>query len=267
LNSKKGKPREQVISLSISIGSYKSFVEAIIEVSKLKESSYVCVANAHMTIEAYWDPHFAHVVNSADFVTPDGMPLVKALKLLYGIKQDRIAGMDLMPDLLIEAEKNELGVYFYGGSDEMLSKTKEYLEINYPKLKNHYFYSPPFRPLTIEEEQDVVNMINESAAHIVFVALGCPKQEKWMSSMKGKVNACMLGIGGALPVMIGMQKRAPMWMQKLSLEWVFRLYQEPKRLFKRYFVTNSLFLWLFLKEWISKKYDKLFNRSKIKLNK
>lgn len=203
-----------------------------------------------MTIEAHWDKSFAELVNHADLVTPDGMPLAKAVNLLYGQKQDRVAGMDLLPDLLKEAEDKNLNVFFYGGTEDMLAKTKEYVSKNYPALVNHEYYSPPFRPLTNDEEIAVINLINATNAHLVFVALGCPKQERWMASMKGKINACMLGIGGALPVMIGMQKRAPLWMQKTSLEWLYRLIQEPKRLFKRYFVTNSLFVYLLFRQFI-----------------
>jgi N-acetylglucosaminyldiphosphoundecaprenol N-acetyl-beta-D-mannosaminyltransferase len=196
-----------------------------------------------MCIEAKRDKKFTEIVNNADLVTPDGMPLVWALKLLYGIKQERVSGMDLLPKLLNEAEKKDLKVFFYGGSENMLSKTKEYVSSHYPDLKYHNYLSPPFRELTLEEMEEHANIINDVAANLVFVALGCPKQEKWMAAMKEKVNACMVGIGGALPVMIGMQKRAPLWMQKFGLEWLFRLTQEPKRLFKRYLITNSLFLY------------------------
>jgi N-acetylglucosaminyldiphosphoundecaprenol N-acetyl-beta-D-mannosaminyltransferase len=204
-----------------------------------------------MNIEAHWDTKFASMVNGADLVTPDGMPLAKAMKLLYGIKQERVAGMDLLPDLLLKAQEEQLGVFFYGGTDEMLQHTKEYILKLYPQLSKHEYLSPPFRLLTEEEEAGIIAKINNSGAHLVFVALGCPKQEKWMASMKGKINSCMIGIGGALPVMIGMQKRAPKWMQKMSLEWVFRLYQEPKRLFKRYLITNSLFIILLIKDLIN----------------
>ena len=201
-----------------------------------------------MTIEAHWDKRLAAMVNEADLVTPDGMPLVKAVHLLYKVKQERVAGMDILPDLIKETEKQDLSIFFYGGTQEMLDRTKEYVETNYPLLKNHQYFSPPFRPLTEEEEQEVVKRINNSGANLVFVALGCPKQEKWMASMKGKIHACMIGVGGALPVVIGMQRRAPMWMQKTSTEWLFRLILEPRRLFKRYFTTNSIFIVLFLKE-------------------
>jgi N-acetylglucosaminyldiphosphoundecaprenol N-acetyl-beta-D-mannosaminyltransferase len=222
---------KQIISLFISTGLYDSFIHRIIELARKKQSSYVCVANVHMTIEAYWDSKFADMVNDADLVTPDGMPLAKAMKLLYGLRQDRVAGMDLLPDLLEKAEKENLGVFFYGGTDEMLQKTKAFVQATYPDLKEQAYYSPPFRALTAEEEVSVIQQINNSGAQLVFVALGCPKQEKWMAGMKGKINACMLGIGGALPVMIGMQKRAPQWMQKLSLEWLVPFNSRTKTTF------------------------------------
>lgn len=240
--------KRKVVALDISIGSYGRFIQEIINLARNNISSMVCVSNVHMNIEGYWDKEFALMVSGAEIITPDGMPIVKALNAIYKIKQCRVAGMDLMPDLIKRAEQEGLGVYFYGGSKEMIRRTESFVLQNYPNLKNTGFYSPPFRPLTRSEEFEVIEKINQSRAHILFVALGCPKQEKWMASMKGKINACMIGVGGALPVMIGMQKRAPRWMQKLSFEWLYRLIQEPRRLFKRYLVTNTIFVFLFLKQ-------------------
>lgn len=247
----------QVLYINVNLGSYTHFVESILLFAEKRISSYLCVANVHMCIEAYQDKAFAEVVNGADMVTPDGMPLVKALKWLYGIKQDRVAGMDLLPDLLREAEIKDISVFFYGGTQDILVKTADYCRKYYPSLRLAGLLSPPFRELTITEKDDYINQINNSGAGFVFVALGCPKQEKWMAAMKGKVHACMVGIGGALPVMIGLQKRAPKWMQEASLEWLYRFMQEPKRLFKRYLVTNSLFICLI----ISEKWRLLFMRN------
>ena len=129
----------------------------------------------------------------------------------------------------------------------MLAKTHDSLKQKYPHLSIAGFYSPPFRQLTNIEEEEICNKINSSNPNLIFVVLGCPKQERWMASMKGKLNAVMIGIGGALPVFVGMQKRAPKWMQDYGLEWLFRFIQEPKRLWKRYMVTNSLFLYLIIK--------------------
>jgi N-acetylglucosaminyldiphosphoundecaprenol N-acetyl-beta-D-mannosaminyltransferase len=247
---------KKVVTLYLTQARYVFFVQRIVELAKVNQSSYICVANVHMTIEAYWDPKFAEAVNDADLVTPDGMPLAKAMRLLYGISQERVAGMDLLPDLLEEAEKKNLSLFFYGGTKEMLDKTQEYVQSNYPLLKSHEYFSPPFRNLNEEEESEIIQRINDFGANLVFVVLGCPKQEKWMASMKGRINSCMVGIGGALPVMIGMQKRAPRWMQKMSLEWLYRLAQEPRRLFKRYLMTNSLFLFLIVKQFFHLKFTK-----------
>ena len=249
--------KKRIVSLQISTGKYREFVAEIINLAKKKNSSSVCVSNVHMNIEGHWDKEFASIVSSSDLITPDGMPIAKALFLIYGIKQERVAGMDLLPDLLREAENKRLSVFFYGGTQKMLDNTKEYVLENFPKLTEHHYLSPPFRPLNIQEEREIIDKINSCNANLVFVALGCPKQEKWMASMKGKINACMIGIGGALPVMIGMQKRAPRWMQKMSLEWFYRLIQEPRRLFKRYFLTNTLFIFLLIKQLIA---VRIFNR-------
>jgi N-acetylglucosaminyldiphosphoundecaprenol N-acetyl-beta-D-mannosaminyltransferase len=242
--------KKPFINLQINRGRYRDFIVTIIQLAKKRQTSYVCVANVHMLVEAYNDQAFAHILNCADVVTPDGMPLAIGIKRLYGIHQDRVAGMDLLPDLLEVAQEEGLRVFFYGGTREMQCATENYVKGRYPRLKAAGFYSPPFRDLTLNEEKEIIEMINRSGANIVMVALGCPKQEKWMASMRGNINACMIGIGGALPVMIGMQTRAPRWMRNGSLEWLYRLYQEPGRLWKRYLYTNSLFLMLFTREWI-----------------
>lgn len=249
---------KRFINFSISTGKYASFLSYIMLLAKQGSSSTVCVANVHMFIEAYKDNNFLRVVNNADVVTPDGQPLTWGLKLLYGIKQDRVAGMDLLPDMLRLLSELAMPVYFYGGTDEVLEKTGTYLNERYASLKVAGLYSPPFRLLTEDEDEKIVCNINASGAKVVFVVLGCPKQEKWMAKMKGRINAVMIGIGGALPVLVGLQKRAPVWMQKSGLEWMYRLAQEPQRLFKRYAVTNALFIYVLLKEYI---HIKVFKKS------
>jgi len=246
--------KRRIISINVSTGSYKQFVTAIIDRAKSKVSSYVCVANVHMLLEAHSSRHFRKIVNSAFITTPDGMPLAKGFKALYNYHQERVDGMSLLPSLLNEAEKENISVFFYGGTQEMLNKAINYINVTTPNLKIAGVYSPPFRTLTDKEMEDMAETINNSGANLVFVVLGCPKQEIWMYNMKGKVNATMIGIGGALPVLVGDQKRAPIWMQKNSLEWLFRLHQEPRRLFKRYFKTNSQFLYLAAKANLKKRF-------------
>lgn len=260
--------KTNLMSISLTMGSYEDVLQNIITTAQAKTSCYTCVANVHMLVEACWDKSFAKVVNDAYIITPDGKPLTWALKLLHDKEQERVAGMDLLPDLLRISEKVELPVYFLGGTEEMLVKTQQYLQHHYPLLIIKGFYSPPFRTLTNVEKTDLIDNINESGAHLLFVSLGCPKQEKWMASMKGLINATMIGIGGALPVMIGLQTRAPKWMQNAGLEWVYRLGQEPKRLFKRYALTNSYFLYAMCKNYVyikmaSKKVDSLSNNKSL----
>ncbi len=244
--------KKRIISLDLSTGKYSDFLNKIKNLAQSKMSSYVCVANVHMLVEAYCNEAFKNVINSANLVTPDGMPLVYALKKKYNIIQDRVAGMDLLPDLIELCEREKLSIYFYGGSEVTINRVETYCKDRWPNINISGLCSPPFRELTEDENAIIVRDINNANPNIVFVALGCPKQEKWMNSMLGKIDAVMIGIGGALPVLIGEQSRCPNWMQKNSLEWLYRLYKEPRRLFKRYFYTNCLFIYLMLKEQLKK---------------
>jgi len=244
------KKSDTLVSFPVSTGTYTEMLNEIINRSYMGISSSVCIANVHMIVTAHQDDRFAPVIKRADLVTPDGLPLTWAMRLLLGIKQERVAGMDLLPDIISVAEAGDIPVFFYGGTDEILETARQYLTVRFPLLKIAGSYSPPFRSLTTEEENEIARSINQSGAKLVFVVLGCPKQEKWMDTMKNKLSAVMIGVGGALPVMVGMQRRAPVWMQKAGLEWFYRLCQEPKRLFKRYAVTNSLFILLVTKEYI-----------------
>ena len=241
-------PKRRIISINVSYGTYKQFVSAIIHQAIQRISCYVCLANVHMIIEAYRSLFFKNVVNRAFLVAPDGMPVAKSFRLIHRQSQERVDGMSLLPALLAEAEKHQLKVYFYGGTPAMLAKTAEYVNMTHPNLYVGGIYSPPFRELTAIEMDEIAENISVSGAHIIFVILGCPKQEKWMHAMQGKIDAIMIGVGGALPVLIGTQKRAPAWMQANSLEWLYRLKQEPRRLFLRYLKTNHLFFYLLVKE-------------------
>ena len=244
--------KKRVVSIDISIGKYQDFLKNLLSLSTEKNSSYVCISNVHMTIKAYLDKDFRAIVNNAEIATPDGMPLAKAIKFIYGISQDRVAGMDLIEDLFKECKKHDKSVFIYGSTDDTLEKVTSKVKNDFPNLKLTN-YSPPFRALSDNEKSNIITMINDCNPDFVFVALGCPKQEKWMAEHKDKINSCMIGLGGAVEVYAGVKDRAPLWMQKYSLEWLYRLAQDPKRLWKRYFVTNSLFIILFIKQYIIQK--------------
>ena len=242
-----------ILTSPISLGSFDECIKRILSLGKLHQSSFTCCANVHMVVEAYRDPSFEEVLAAADLVTADGMPIAKGIKMIYGIDQERVAGMDMFPELLAKSEEEGLSVFLFGDTNETLTMVREKALSQHPELRIVGTCSPPFRSLSAEEELEIVDAIKQSRAHIVFVALGCPKQERWMASHKGIVEASMVGIGNAYRTYLGIEQRAPKWMQKNSLEWLYRFIQNPRRLWKRYFRTNSLFILLILKNWLSER--------------
>jgi len=236
-----------ILDIFVSFGSFADFIDNIISLAIEEASSYICVCNVHMLIEAKKDKKFQQILNDADIVTPDGMPVAKALGYKYNYYQERVSGMDLMPVLIEECAKRNKSIYLYGSTKKVLNYISKKVNLEFPQLRIAY-KSPPFRTLTIKEEVEIINEINTFNPDFVFVALGCPKQEKWMAGHRGKINSCMIGLGGAFTVYSGLQQRAPKWMRYNSLEWLYRLLLEPRRLFGRYLITNILFFYYFCKE-------------------
>src|ERR1700688_1939201 len=181
--------KKQLVCIRFSLAPYQSFIDELISLAKEKRSSYACVAGVHIFYESYKATSYASIINNANIVTPDGVPITWALRWLYGIRQDRVAGMDLLPDLLASAEKHQVSVAFFGGTEELMKIAGEYLKKTYPNLLVAKMYSPPFRPLTSEENRDITKMFNDSDARMIFVVLGCPKQERWMDSQKDQIHA------------------------------------------------------------------------------
>ena len=174
---------------------------------------------------------------------PDGGPLSSVGRKRGFSNMKRTTGPDYMKEILKISAEEGFRHYFYGSTERTLNKLSKILEKRYPNVQVVGMYSPPFRPLTKEEDEEVIRMINESQADFVWIGLGAPKQERWMADHKGKVKGLMVGVGAAFDYEAGNIERAPMWMQKANLEWLYRLLQEPKRLFKRYFYTNTKFVW------------------------
>jgi len=193
-------------------------------------------------VTAGQDAAFGEVVANADMATPDGAPVAWMLRKLGFPTQQRINGPDLMWKYCAAAAGRDEPIFLYGNSTETLAELQNRLLVAFPALKVVGAYSPPFRPLTDEEDAHIVEVINDSGAGVVFVSLGCPKQEKWMAAHRGRINAVMIGVGAAFDYHAGTITRAPLWMQRAGLEWLHRLASEPGRLWKRYLVTNTLFV-------------------------
>lgn len=238
----------KVLRSNISVGTYQQFVEEIFLLVHYKHSSFVCFANVHMVVEAYKDLRFQQVLSKAAIVAPDGRPISLFLTHLEKQPQDRVCGMDMLPDLLKKAETLNKTVFFLGGTNQLLSLVVEKTRATYPALKISGHYSPPFKNLSQEENEYTNQVIRNASPDLVFVSLGCPKQEKWMAENSGKLGTCLLGVGQAFNTYAGIEKRLPKWMRNLSLEWLYRLYVEPGRLWKRYLFTNTYFIFLVFRE-------------------
>lgn len=233
-----------VVSSPVTALVFEQQIEVMLEWARKKLSKVVCVANVHMLMEAHLDDGFKSVLEAADMVTPDGMPLVWMMRLLGAKAQDRVAGLDIFHAVCHKAANEGVSIYLVGSTSEVLNEMKARLQKDFPNLEVAGLAPLPFRPLTEAEDQDLINEINDSGAGFAMVALGCPKQEKWMAEHKGKLNAVMIGLGGAFPVYAGLHKRAPKWIREMGFEWLYRLAQEPKRLWKRYGTTIPPFLLL-----------------------
>ena len=251
--------KKNIFNSVVSIGTYRAFIEEIISYAHSKIPSYVCFANVHMVVEAYHDKSFQKLINEADLVAPDGKPLSVFLKLSEGINQDRVCGMDILPDLLKQAEASGKSVYFYGSTEDLLETIQQKAKAEFPALKIVGCYAPPFRALSENEDEMITKKIQEAHPDLVFVSLGCPKQERWMAEHKNKLNACLLGLGQAFKVYAGVEKRLPKWMRNLSLEWVYRLCLEPGRLWKRYLYANTIFLLLAFRYLAIQFFEKHYN--------
>lgn len=204
---------------------------------------YITVANVHTTVTAFENAEYCRIQNSALMAIPDGGPLT-SIGHKRGFEQmGRTTGPSLMKEVFAISAEQGYRHYFYGSTDDTLVKLREKLEEKYPEIQIAGMYSPPFRAMTEQEDAEIIEQINEADADFVWVGLGAPKQEQWMAAHQGKINGLMLGVGAGFDYLADNIKRAPQWMQKHCLEWLYRLIQEPRRLFKRYFHTNVSFIW------------------------
>lgn len=204
--------------------------------------SYVCFSNVHTTVMAAENADYREILNGSAVTFPDGKPVAGKIWAQGYSEAERVAGPDLMAELFRRSQGTGKKHYFYGSTEKTLAALKERLAENYPFMEVAGMYSPPFRELTEEEDAEVVKRINDSGADFVWIGLGAPKQEKWMAAHQGRINGVMLGVGAGFDFHAGTVKRAPRILQKLGLEWLYRMFQDPKRLVKRYLVTNTKFI-------------------------
>lgn len=211
----------------------------------IKELSgdYLCVANVHTTVTAFEDKKYRAVQNGGIMAIPDGGPLSSVGRKRGHKKMSRTTGPSYMGEILKVSVEKGYSHYFYGSTEETLEKLHKVLNESYPGIKIAGMYSPPFRPMTAEEDAVIVGRINEANPDFLWIGLGAPKQENWMAAHQGKVKGFMVGVGAGFDYFAGNIERAPEWMQKSNLEWVYRLIQDPRRLFNRYWHTNWSFIW------------------------
>lgn len=211
-------------------------------ISKVK-GDYICVSNVHTTVTSYEDEEYCAIQNGGLMAIPDGGPLSSVGRKRGYSHMERTTGPSLMGEIFKVSAEKGYRHYFYGSTEKTLELLEKKLKDKYPGIQIVGMYSPPFRPLTNDEDEKITQEINQKKPDFVWVGLGAPKQERWMASHQGQINGLMIGVGAGFDYYAENIKRAPVWMQKRNLEWLYRLIQDPKRLFNRYFHTNTKFIW------------------------
>lgn len=245
----------RILGVNIAVTNIQDTVDLIVSQIEELRGEFICLSNVHTTVIAEADEEYRRIQNSAFLALPDGSPLALVQRLRGYKGAEQVAGPDLMPALWKATENTDISHFFYGSTQETIDALSAKLKERYPGVKIAGMISPPFRPLTEEENEEVVRRINDSGASVVWVGLGAPKQERWMYEQKGRIHALMLGVGAGFDFHAGTVKRAPSWMRRHYLEWLYRLTQDPKRLWKRYIKTNGKFILLSIKDaFVWKKY-------------
>ena len=230
----------KIIKTDVDVISLENACNKIDEWANNKETKYISITNTHDIVRSWLDFDYRKITQTSDMSIPDGFPVAWAMRL-HGIKnQKRVAGPDLFENLIPRLARNNLRIFFYGSTSKVLNLIDERIKTNHPNL-DVKFLSPPFRKLTLIEDLEIMKIINEFNPHVVFVGLGCPKQDQWIHQHKTKIETVFIGIGAAFDFFAKSKKRAPIFMQDNGMEWLFRLYKEPRRLFKRYCFTIILF--------------------------
>lgn len=231
-----------VLGARIATLDWDATLRQLLEWGRQRATRYVCLCNVHSVVTSSRNHQFHAVINNADLAAPDGAPVAWVVGHLARRRQERINGPDMMLRYMAAAQDCGQSVYLYGCSPATLDALQLAIARDFPRLRIAGASAPPFRELSEDEDQAAVDAINNSGANMVFVALGCPKQELWMGAHCGRVAAPMVGVGAAFDYHAGVLRRAPLWWQRHGLEWLYRLAREPRRLAGRYLVTNTLFI-------------------------
>jgi N-acetylglucosaminyldiphosphoundecaprenol N-acetyl-beta-D-mannosaminyltransferase len=233
--------KAHLIQTPVDSTSYQHATSMVMSWASAGESRMVIAANTHIIMQAHDSLSFRTIVTSADLVTPDGMPLVWMMRVKGLSRQQRVYGPTLMLHIIQSSVDDGIPIGFYGSEPIVLDSLIERMQARYEGLTVAYSFSPPYRSIAPEEDAAIVKQINQSGVRILFVGLGCPKQEIWMADHRDKVKAVMLGVGAAFDFHAGTKPQAPEWIQNRGLEWSFRLLTEPRRLWKRYLYHNPRF--------------------------
>jgi N-acetylglucosaminyldiphosphoundecaprenol N-acetyl-beta-D-mannosaminyltransferase len=244
-----------VLGAPVSVIDYQGTMDVMDELVASRERGYVCVAPVHAVMEAQADPEMLAALRDATLVVPDGMPVVWAANLLGERLRDRVYGPELMLRYNDRCARLGHRVWLYGGRDQgSLVQLALSMRRRHPGIKVVGGYSPPFRPLTGEEEADIASEINAARPDVLWVGIGVPKQEKWMARMRERLDVpVMCGVGAAFDFHAGRVSMAPRWMQERGLEWVYRTAQEPRRLLPRYLYTNPRFVAGFARQYLAER--------------
>ncbi len=231
----------RVIGLPVTVGNPASVAREILRRGRERAGGEVCVANVHMLVEARRDPALRRVLEDAALVVSDGMPVVWRLRRRGFAHAEQVRGPDLTLSLCEQAAAAGLPVYFYGGDRALMAALEAALGARIPALKIAAAEAAPMLPRQPAMDPALVGRIRDSGAGLVLVGLGCPKQEFWMHAHRPHLDAALVGVGQAFGIIAGQVPEAPAWMRRVGLEWLFRLGSEPRRLWRRYLVTNTLF--------------------------
>ncbi len=251
-----------VLGLPVSVATMQQVIGTVNHwIAHPTRSRLVTFTNVHMAVEGARNPELGGILEQMDLNCPDGFPVYWLIRQKHGEQVEKVSGPDFMQAFCEQSSSLNHLHYFYGGAPGVAQRTAETLASRYSGLQIAGQYCPPFRPLNAEERESIARNIEASGANVIWVCLGCPKQEQWISAMRDRLpGRVFLAVGQAFDIVAGRTQRAPEFLSKHGGEWLYRLVQEPRRLWKRYLVTNTLFIALLAREQLSRRVTHIMPR-------